>query len=199
MSISFPTVSQLHGNERVESLSTTYDFSRACFAVNVTASDIPTRVNSTCDVPTGIFVGFVKPGATLTLSVPNGSARKLEIIAFKRSSSADPCPENRANLAGLGLSRLARVGLVSSFDALQPEVTLDVTLSSPTGTLASQYAMPVSCAPKVAPSLFSANFTSGRAVQSGTKYKAVSSVSGAKNELTVQGGNYRARLSRRAQ
>src|SRR5205085_980471 len=90
LSIRIPTAQQLLSQSKLQTLSASaIDLSRGCFAVNITASDISSIKAGTCDVPVGIFAGFVAPGGQVTLTVPRGSSRKLEVFYFSRASSLD--------------------------------------------------------------------------------------------------------------
>ncbi len=180
---------------------TPYQFAQACFAINVTAPDIQASTLNTCSVPLGIFQGFVAPGGSLSLTVPQGTGRTLEVFSYLRASTAEPCPTGVANMKGLDVSRLSRVGLIASFDAESANVNLTVNLVDPgSATLVSQYSMPNTCEPAPPPlSSASAAITSGRATASGGNYTVVGAVSGLKNEVSLQGGKYQIRLSRSAQ
>ena len=149
VSITFPTAAQLSaGHGRVQGLTVAsgYDFSLACFAVNVTAKDIPSTTSGTCSVATGVFQGFVAPGGSLSISVPSGTARELDVFSFQRTSSSDPCP-TAGSFRGLDLTKIVRVGEIPSFDALSAVVNLSVDLVDPgtTANLITQYSMPNSC------------------------------------------------------
>lgn len=210
LSVSFPTTAQLQSlqsrasqaqltTSSVSAMST-YDFTRACFALNVTGSGItPTGKSGACSIPLGVFQGFVAPGGSTSISIPQGSARTLQVLAYARSSSTDPCPTGLTDVSGLDLSKLSVVGTVASFDALTASVDVNITLSVPSGNIVSQLAMPATCRPANAPANATAAFVAGRAVQTGGSYKIVATAGGLKNELTLSGGNYKIRLSRRAQ
>jgi hypothetical protein len=181
--------------------SAVYAFSPACFAINVTASDIANQKQNTCDVPIGIFQGFVAPGATVTVTVPQGHSRKLEIFAYLRTSSADACPSGQSDLGGLDRTRLVRVNDPVTFDAMSASVDVTVNLNNPGNSqnLISQYSLPKSCVPPTAPNLPAAAVSAGQAALSGGNYTMTATVSGKQNEVVLHGGAYRLQLSRTAQ
>jgi hypothetical protein len=149
VSITFPTAAQLSaGHARVQGLSVAsgYDFTLACFAVNVTGQNIPSTTSGNCAIATGVFQGFVAPGGSLSITVPSGTARELDVFSFQRASSSDPCP-TAGNLRGLDLTKIVRVGEIPSFDALSAVVNLSVDLVDPgtTANIITQYSMPNSC------------------------------------------------------
>jgi hypothetical protein len=202
VAIAFPTESQLNkvSTKFVSAFAQTYDFARVCFAVSVTGAGIPLAVsNAACDVPVGVFQGFVAPGGSVSMEIPSGTARRLEVIAFARSSTSEPCPTG-PSLQGLNVMRLAQVGVIDSFDAVEPNVVVEVQMKVPSQNLAEQNNLPLSCRiNSLTPLLASSAFTSGRAVQVGGGFKLVGAVSGLKNEIKLTGGNYRLQMSRRVQ
>lgn len=201
LSFVFPSGQELNSSNKNTIASSGYDFSNGCYAVNITAADLPITTTGQCDLPIGVFQGFVPPGTSISVDVPRGKSRKLQILAYQKVSVSDPCPTGRTNISDLALARLAQVGMVASFDAEAEEVTLHVKMTAPTTTLAQQMAMPAACQPSNGlPSSFPpAKVASGYGIQTGGNFKAHSTVSGLNNEVLLQGGNYRARLSRRVQ
>jgi hypothetical protein len=202
VAIAFPTESQLNkvSTRSVSAFAQTYDFARACFAVSVTGTGIPvTASTATCDVPVGVFQGFVPPGGSVSMEIPNGTARRLEVIAYARISTSEPCPSG-TSLQGLNVMRLAQVGVIESFDAVVPDVVVEVQMKMPSQNLAEQKSLPQSCrVNSLTPLLASTAITSGRAVQTGGAFKLVGAVSGLKNEIKLTGGNYTLQMSRRIQ
>ena len=146
VSITFPKAAEKSSQHGLaQGLSTGYDFSRSCYAVNVTGSGI-TSTTLSCSMPVADFQGFVGPGDSISINVPNGTARKLEVFSYLRASSSDPCPTSNAGFHGLDVTKISRVGQVDSFDTLVPVVNLTVDLVDPgTTTVVSQYSLPAVC------------------------------------------------------
>ncbi len=189
MTLVFPQAKVLGIQNKPESSSGAFDFAKACFAISVTASDITSSSgDGICDIPVGIFYGFVAPGASVSLMIPSGAARKLEVFAYTRTSSTDSCPSGKTNLKDLELERLTRVGLISSFDVSPPEITLTVNLTEPSANLATQYALPDSCQPASQPPATPAPparpRTSTADLTSGGKQN-LSTLAGYKGEISV--------------
>lgn len=204
MTIQFPSAAELGGranNNKVQAASLSYDFTKACFAVNVTGGAVvPSVPSSKCSVSVGVFQGFVAPGGSISMSVPNGTGYKLEVYAYSRSSSSDACPAPTKGMDGLDLTRVSTVGTVASFDAVQPEVSLNVDISAPASNLAVDRGLAANCFPSGSSQILAnAAITSGRAVQAGGSYQLIGEVSGIKNEVKLTGGGYTMQLSRRPQ
>ncbi len=151
VTLSFPKIDAKTAQSKSESAAASYDFSLACFAISVTASDITPSGGGTCDIAVGIFYGFAAPGTSVSLVVPSGSARKMEVFAYRRTSLSETCPTGKTNLKDLEIERLSRVGVISSFDVSPPEVSVNITLTEPSGNVVSQYSLPTSCLPVSAP------------------------------------------------
>ena len=179
---------------------TDFTWSKVCFTLNVTAVDLKKPIAGLCDVTTGVFSGSVPAGGELTLDVPRGSARKLEVFAYLRNSSSDPCPTLKDGFQGLDRTRIVRVGLVPSFDVNEPIVTLAVDVTAPVlpaDNLIAQYQLPSSCRPVSVPSGGAARVALGSAQQSGGRFKVTTTVAAQKNELELSGGKFKVHLSRR--
>jgi hypothetical protein len=198
ISIHFPSAkSSTNPNASADS----YDFSKACFAVNILGSDLTQAASGKCDVPSGVFAGFVAPGGDLTLTVPRGTARTLEVFSFMRDSSSTACP-TLPNFGTLQRSRLTRVGSVASFDTKESEVTLDVTISAPASgvSVVTQYNLPAICNPpaSVPPlSRGTARLTLAHARTSGGSFIISGSVNGLSNQVQLSGGNFKIELTRK--
>lgn len=199
LSIQFPTSAQL--SNKLQSLSTSnYDFSRACFSANIAGPGINQISADSCAIPLGVFTGFVVPGAKTSLSVPQGVARRLDIFSYLRSNASDPCPNTKNGFQGLDLSKIVRIGQVQSFDTLLPEVSVNVDVYTPADgiNVLTQYSLPAACAPKSLPP-GSSNILAGRAKISGGNFMVIGAISGQQNEISLQNGQYKIRLSRRVQ
>ena len=196
LSVSFPQAAI----QAASSSSSTYDFSRACFAINVTSSDIPSAKKNSCDVSRGIFQGFVAPGGSVTLTVPKGSARKLEVFSYLRASAAASC-QSLVDFGSFAPNKITRVGLVPTFDTQTDNVTLDVTLTAPatSDNLVTQYSLASTCSVGDAQQASSAAITSGHVHSTGGKLVIEASISGQKNNVHLSGGALQIQLSRSSQ
>lgn len=196
VSIHFPQANQIVSSKT--GAMSGFDWNRVCFIVNVTASDLNKPSQATCDVPIGIFRGSVAPGEGISLEVPKGNSRKLEIFTYMRASSTAECPRLVDGFESLDRTKIVRVGEVSSFDTQVPEVTLEVSLSVPASgaSIISQYQLPASCDKRPPPGGGASRIANGHIRQQGGSFKVEGSVSGRSNEVMLNGSNFKMRLSR---
>ena len=175
--IRLPSANDLRGKVSTSSS----DFDLACFAVNISGSDIPTtKAPTTCDLPTGVFAGLAAPGSELSLSVPRGTRRSLEIFAYFRASATEPCRSAVGGFGTLNRTKIVRVGRVDAFDVLNDEVSVEVSISAPAAgtSIITQYSLPAVCTATAAPTPTGTSFakvTAGSAVGTtlgGYKFKA---------------------------
>ena len=110
--------------------SMAFDATKDCFAVNVTGPSIPQVANS-CAPAVGVFSGFQPGGSTVTLSVPMGSARKVEVFYFQRALATDSCP---TDLSSVTPDKIALLGAVSGIEMNQPEVSVSLHVTAPAAT-----------------------------------------------------------------
>jgi hypothetical protein len=162
-----PSASSL--NSKVGTMS--YSWDRACYIMNITAPDITSPADETCEVHRGIFAGSVAGNSTLSAMVPRGTLRKLELFAYFRNSTAETCPAMPAGFGTIDRRKVVRIGTVDSFDVQSDTVNLDVTVSLPADgvSVVSQYSMPVA---KCVASARSASFA-GRLVASAAQSASV--------------------------
>jgi hypothetical protein len=142
VSLTFPSAKS-GASQKISTLSV--DFSLVCYMANVTgAALIPTKKTS-CDVPLGIRTQFQKPETEASLLIPRGNGYTVEIFAYSRASSSEPCPAIvTESLAGLDLKKIALVGK-STFDVQAAEVAVTVNVADPASNILSQYSMPALC------------------------------------------------------
>ncbi len=120
-----------------------FDFTVACFAVNVTGPMIPQTANS-CSPAVGVFSGFKPSGSTVTMEVPMGSARKIEVYLFNRALATDTCP---SDFSALTPDKIALVGSVGGVEMNQPDVSVNLQVTAPVAgvNLTTQNVVPASC------------------------------------------------------
>jgi hypothetical protein len=203
VSLHFPSGAQAANAQAIagKESASAYDFSRVCYAVNITGTAINNSQASTCDIPVGVFAGFAAPGGDLSIEVPRGVGRHLEIFAYMRKTSAEPCPQGVGAFSTIDRSRVARVGSVASFDTQNElvELQVNVTAPPPGENLITEFSLKDSCAPKTIPSVGGSTITNGNATVSGGAYVIHGTISGEVHEAVLSGGNYLMQISRRAQ
>lgn len=64
---------------------------KVCYAANVMGSDIPSTSRA-CGANLGAFAGFVEANGTLTVDVPKGTGRTVDLYAFLTPNTAAACP-----------------------------------------------------------------------------------------------------------
>ena len=184
-----------------------FDWNYVCYMVNVTASDIPVNKAAACDIPLGVFQGSVAPGGKLSIDVPAGTNRNVDVLVYLKTAVNDPCPNfnSQSGFSTFSRARFFRVGQVSSVDMTAASVQVQVEVSAPaTGvSLVSQYRLPSSCSATAAPEgAFTSRLGSGHALQTGTSGSTTvyvsGTVTGTQAEATLTGsGGYKVQLSRR--
>jgi hypothetical protein len=170
---------------------------KACYAVNISATDIVGTPASTCSPKTGIVKGFVEAGQTIDVLVPKGAGRKIELYLFLGEEGASaPCPVMNPVLTPAQLLNTYLVGTASDIAVQGETQTVEITASFPgvTNYLAQTLSMPATCtagsviAPGANPK--GLYLTSGMTTAAGTtmKLKArIGSISGSGQVLTGSG------------
>lgn len=120
-----------------------FDFTLACFAVNVVGDGIDPKINS-CGPNVGIFSGFKTPGSTVQMIVPTGKNRSVEVYLFNRASAGDSCP---LDFSGPSPDKFTLIGTVSAVDMTAPTTNVDITVAAPAAgvNLVTQLSLPGSC------------------------------------------------------
>ena len=217
--IRFPAVSTSNELRKPDSVGTlaAADFAKSCFIVNVTGSgitagmnpDAPVASGVNCDIKRGVFKGTVKPGDQIAITVPYGTARRLEVFAYQRDSETDACPALGPDFGKLSKEKIIRVGLVETFDTTARDVTVPVELRMPASNvnIITQYGMSLACVSPTTP--FGGRGSAGITLGSGSlksasnRYRVEMSVSGLRTKAdgqdSLQGSKYKVELDRGSQ
>lgn len=198
ITIRFPD-GKSQASEKVSAMN--FNFSLACYAVNVTADSIPLAQPRTCEIPIGVFSGFTPAGGQISLMIPNGFRRKLEVFAYQRSSLNESCAKVSGGFGSVSKSKIAKVGEVLSFDTVQPNVDLVVNVSPPASgvNLLTQYSLPNTCSIAGAPSgegMAHVTLGHGNLLSKSGNIKIVGSVSAQTNEQVLTSSSFKIELSR---
>lgn len=199
ITIRFPDGKSQASNTSEKVSAMNFDFSLACYAVNVTAETIPLAPPRTCEIPIGVFAGFIPAGGQISLMIPNGYKRKLEVFAYQRSSLSESCAALSGGFGSVNKSKVARVGEVLSFDTVQPSVELVVSVSPPPSgvNILTQYSLSNACALAGSPSgEGTARVTLGGGTLTSSSFKIVGSVSAQTNEQVLTSSSFKIELSR---
>lgn len=122
---------------------------KACYGVNITASDIDSYATS-CLSNIGIVAGFVEPGGTLEASVPMGSERKIQLILYLQAVGENgPCPVMGQIISSNNFSNTYVVGTASGLNLKNDVEKVAITTSFPgeANNIAKQLSLPASCIP----------------------------------------------------
>ena len=217
--IRFPAVATLNEVRKPDAVGTlaAADFAKSCFIVNVTGSGItpgmdpnaPVAAGVSCDIKRGVFKGSVKPGDQIAITVPYGTARRLEVFAYQRDAETDACPALGADFGKLSKEKIIRVGLVETFDTTARDVVVPVELRMPASNvnIITQYGMSLACVSPATP--FGGRGSAGLTLGSGTlksasnRYRVELSVSGLRTKPdgqdSLQGSKYKVELDRGSQ
>ena len=104
---------------------------KVCYGVNVTAEDI-NNTASTCGPSLGSFQGFVKADSNLTVEVPSGVNRKVELFAYMSTNTDAKCPTWTADCTSSVHCSLYRVASAEAVDMEADEVTVTMEATFPT-------------------------------------------------------------------
>lgn len=187
-------------SSKVGSLS--FDINKACFAINVTASDISSSSGSACEIPLGKSAGFAPSGGEISIEdVPKGSNRKLEMFVFQRTNATDTCPSLKAAFTQANSSKTARVAEMY-FDIRDPVTNLTVVIDPPPAgvNVATQYSLPGTCVATdspAPPASGGAGISSGSARISGPGMVIDGSI-GTSKEMVLTGTGMTMQLTRKA-
>lgn len=139
--IQLPAAQSLEKVGALSAISTT----NICYVVNVLGSGIAEQ-NKACDVKRGVVAGSVAPGAELSVTVPTGSNRTVEIYGILRNSSSEPCPSAVANW-GVPLNRVYFLGRATNIEVRPPTTTVDISITLPDSSqnILAQLSLPATC------------------------------------------------------
>lgn len=122
-----------HNQLQNKSLSVNQAFpvdKKACFGVNVTASDLEQTLG--CHPPLSEFSGFVQGGGTLTIDVPQGEGRKFDLyVHFVDQDKTCPTWDSNFNKNPLNFLKLYLAGSTSNVNLSTEQETVSITLNFP--------------------------------------------------------------------
>ena len=122
------------------SLASTVDLTLTCFGVNVTGPGMPANANG-CGLSVGAASNMVLGGCQISLEVPRGSGRRVELFRYELPIGESACPAwTPANCSNRVLCSTLRSGQADGVNIDSGEATVEITLDLNTST-------PVSTAP----------------------------------------------------
>lgn len=117
--------------------------SQICYGVNVMGPDIAPRA-ITCGPQLGLTAGFVASGSELSIEVPSGEHRQVELYMYL-PLPGEACP--LVDQSKIDSSLLYKVGTKSEVSFNTPEVTLEIPVVFPgyDHSIHDDLALPASC------------------------------------------------------
>jgi hypothetical protein len=160
--IKMPRSDQGRSSESLQALSV-IDQSRLCYAANVKGPGIPTT-SKTCDIVRGIAAGLVAGGETISLVVPEGVNREVEIYGLLRDSADEPCPTLQDSTIPVNPRRVYRLGSKVGLTVKAPitETSIVIQLTTEDQNLIGAGILPSSCAPDSRLRITTGRFSSGK-------------------------------------
>lgn len=99
-----------------------------CFGVNVVAADIAEKIQD-CAPKLGIFGGFISEEKNLTVEVPFGKGREVQLYAYLPQKGT-PCPQvDNENDADIDPTAVFQIGKLTDVAFDQPETKLPIPIS----------------------------------------------------------------------
>ena len=132
-------------SQSVSALSSPFD--SYCFMVNVTGGASASAKKNSCEVEKGITTKFVAAGSSATLTVPQGSGYRLQLIGYDTGVVGGTCPSLNAtsDLEALDQTKIKELA-VKDFDAAGEQTTVNLTAVIPAADLKTQYGLSSNCA-----------------------------------------------------
>lgn len=103
----------------------------ACFAVNITASDITKASPGNCDTQYGVFGGLIQAGEAIELETKFGSSRTIDIYLVISDNPCGPFDPNRGIGKVFGSNNVFRIGHKEGVNFDKPEVTVEMPIELP--------------------------------------------------------------------
>lgn len=131
----------------VGTLSTIPTDRKACWGVNIIASDMPTTPATTCSPKTGVTAGYVADGGMISVDVPRGEARMFELYMYLQDAgSTQGCPTFGKKFSASDLTHVYFMG--STTVAIRnpvEDITLVASFPGLNQTIASLNTYPATC------------------------------------------------------
>lgn len=168
---------------------------KACYGVNVTGPNIPTKKGNSCSPVTGVIVGFAEPGAVMEAQVPKGRDRKIELLAYLQDVGQNiPCPLFGAAMTVKQVTNTYAVGTVYNVDMSGDITVVEITADFP-GTanhIAQQQSLPLTCG-SLADGQNRPGFhiSGGMETASGGGFRMISRTGRPAGRQTASGGGFR--------
>ncbi len=119
----------------------------ACFAVSISAGDIPTASPGSCDQAYGIVAGLSPLGQAVEMEAPFGKNRTIEIFYVISDQGCNAFDSSNGLGEVYGSNRVYRISRTTGIDFNQPVVTVNAVIEYPStsNSMATLFSLPESC------------------------------------------------------
>lgn len=169
---------------------------KVCYGVNIFGPGIDQAPATTCNPAMGIVAGFVESGKEISLSVPQGSSRTIELFAYLLSGPSGDCPTVGKVLTPAMLLNTYKVASAEDITVQGASQTVEMTASYPgdANYLAATLNMPATCTTAVSgPASGHANFhvSAGAQEATGTGLKLKARIGSVQGTKMLSNANYK--------
>lgn len=188
---------------KIDSLATMPANRKVCYGVNISGPGIkPEAVTVTCaqtgmtaKLDVGLLAGFVEPGQEVSLDVPSGSERRIELFAYLLAvgNMATPCPKFDKFLSPNMLTDIYKVGTAENILIQGAQQTVEMTADYPgdNSHLAASLNLPANCAASAPSSHGGFQVSSGMQEAAGTGIKLKARIGSVQGATTLSNANYK--------
>lgn len=162
-----------------------------CYLVNIVGEGL-TSTPSKCYPNAGVRSGFMPPLSTLTLDVPKGSQRRVELYGYIPKTN-ETCASSGLDLQSVPLNRLFRLGLNENVEMNADEVVVRIEVVYPgiTQHVGVQTRQPAECYSHLPPIDLSSTPLVVSDVIKGGRFQIVSEISSEGSQQTQTGSRFR--------
>ena len=176
VTVHIPNAAEFKASGKLTSQSVTVNYDQLCFFVNAKGSGIASTSKGSCDIDRGVMGGGVPPGSDITMDIPGGDNRTIEVYGYLRNSASDACPPLPVDGWGaMPLTKIYFLGQTPAVTIAPPLTQVSVTIALPDSTqnLVVQNSWPVTCSGGALPGAtkHAGRLQVGAAALSSTHYK----------------------------
>ena len=119
----------------------------ACFAVNITASDIPSVSPGVCDASYGVFGGLIPAGGEIELEAKFGNSRTIDIYYVISNNGCNQFDPALGLGHTYGSNKVFRISRTEGVDFNKPEVIVEAQIEWPraSNSFKNLLSSPASC------------------------------------------------------
>jgi hypothetical protein len=120
---------------------------KACFAVNIIAEDLPKSQGNSCDSSYGTFAGLIPSGGSVDLETKQGSNRTIELYYVLSENGCVPFNISQGLGLTFGANKVFKIAKKTGVNFNQAQVTVQLNIDWPSSSnsLATLMQAPSSC------------------------------------------------------